>query len=149
MIYRIAQQKDIDMIVDMRIKLLIEEGAGQPKNIESELKEYFSKSLNNDIVVVVAEDKGQIVATSTVVFQKYPPSFNNKHGIKAYITNVYTALEYRRKGISTVLMDMLIEEIKLRKVTTVWLWASKEGAHLYKKYGFKNLTKYATMDYII
>ena len=149
MIYRKATEKDIDSIVEMRINLLIEEAATIPTDIRAELKEYFSIEINKTIVVMLAEEKDKIVATSSVIFQKYPPSFSNKEGMRAYITNVYTMPEYRRQGISTKLLDKLIEEVKKRGILYVWLWATEQGNHLYKKYGFEELKAFSTMDYVL
>ncbi len=147
--YRKANIEDIDKIVELRIKLLIEEAAAPTIDIENELKQYFNSELNKTVVVVLAEENGEIVATSSVLFQQYPPSFSTKSGMRAYVTNVYTCPEYRRKGISTILMDMLVKEVKKRDVPYIWLWATNEGVPLYKKYGFKNLTNLLTMDYIV
>ena len=149
MIYRKATEKDIDSIVEMRINLLIEEAATIPTDIRAELKEYFSIEINKTIVVMLAEEKDKIVATSSVIFQKYPPSFSNKEGMRAYITNVYTMPEYRRQGISTKLLDKLIEEVKKRGISYVWLWATEQGTYLYKKYGFEELKAFSTMDYVL
>ena len=149
MIYRKATEKDIDSIVEMRINLLIEEAATIPTDIRAELKEYFSIEINKTIVVMLAEEKDKIVATSSVIFQKYPPSFSNKEGMRAYITNVYTMPEYRRQGISTKLLDELIEEVEKRGISYVWLWATEQGNHLYKKYGFEELKAFSTMDYVL
>ena len=149
MIYRKATEKDIDSIVEMRINLLIEEAATIPTDIRAELKEYFSIEINKTIVVMLAEEKDKIVATSSVIFQKYPPSFSNKEGMRAYITNVYTMPEYRRQGISTKLLDKLIEEVKKRGILYVWLWATEQGNYLYKKYGFEELKAFSTMDYVL
>ncbi len=149
MIYRKATEEDIDSIIELRINLLIEEGATEPTNIESQLKEYFLSELNETIVVMLAEEEGEAVATSSVIFQKYPPSFSNREGMRAYVANVYTAPEYRRKGISTLLLDKLVEEVKERGISYIWLWATEQGVSMYKKYGFKDLTAFTTMDYSV
>lgn len=149
MIYRKATTEDIDKIIELRIKLLIEEAASTPSDIRVELREYFLAELNHSIVVMLAEYNDKVIATSSVVFQQYPPSFSNKHGLRAYITNVYTIPEYRRKGINTILLDKLVEEIRARNVSYIWLWATEQGTHLYTKYGFKKLTTFSTMDYSI
>ncbi len=149
MIYRKATEEDIESIIDMRINLLIEEAATTPTDIKTELKDYFTTELNKTIVVMLAEENGNVVATSSVIFQQYPPSFSLKKGMRAYITNVYTMPEYRRKGISTILLDKLVEEVESQDINYIWLWSTKQGTHFYKKYGFKGLTAFDTMDYYI
>ncbi len=149
MVYRKALQKDIEQIIELRIQLLIEEGAYQQIDITDELKEYFYSELNNSLIIGVAEEDNKIISTSSVIFQKYPPSFGNSKGMRAYITNVYTQPQYRRKGINSKIMDLLVEEIKKRGISYIWLWATEQGIPMYKKYGFKDLTAFATMDYNI
>ena len=149
MIYRKATKEDIDNIIEMRINLLTEEAAAMPINIETELKGYFVAELDKTIVVMLAEENGKLVATSSVIFQQYPPSFSNIQGMRAYVTNVYTVPEYRRKGINTILLNKLVDEVKARDISYIWLWATEQGKQLYKKFGFQDLTTFATMDYSI
>ncbi len=149
MIYRKANEEDIDQIIQLRINLLIEEAATIPTDIDMELHNYFHDELNKTIVIMVAEEHSEIVSTSSVIFQKYPPAFNNKEGMRAYVTNVYTLPEYRRKGINTKLMDKIVEEVKERGISYIWLWATEGGVAFYKKYGFEDLTAFKTMNYTI
>ncbi len=148
MVYRKADSSDIDKIIELRIKLLIEEAAVAPNDINAELREYFTKELNKNIIVMLAESGGEVVGTSAVIFQKYPPHFGNKKGMRAYITNVYTEREFRRKGISTALLNELIKEIKQRDIPHVWLWSTKEGVEFYEKYGFNDIKMFNTMEYL-
>ncbi len=147
MIFRKATLEDIEQISALRIALLIEEAASEETDITTELQEYFRGAMSENMIVTVAEEKGEVVATSAVIFQKYPPSFANKLGMRAYITNVYTKPEYRRQGISSRLMDLLVEEAKTRGVRHVWLWATEQGVPMYKKYGFEDLQNFTTMIY--
>ncbi len=147
--YRKATFDDINQIADIRIKLLIEEGVSAKKDIKSQLTDYFEAELNNSLSVFVAEDNDEIIATCSVLYQQYPPSFSKPNGVRAYITNVYTAPECRRQGISTKLLDILVNEVKSKNISYIWLWASEQGLHLYENYGFKILTDFTTMDYVI
>ncbi len=147
--FRKATKDDIEQIIDLRIRLLTEEAVFEVIDIKKELRDYFYEELNKTIIISVAEDEGELVATSAVMIQQYPPSFGNREGLRAYITNVYTAPQYRRKGLGTKLLDILVEEVKNRGLSYIWLWSTKQGVPLYKKYGFKDLTTFATMDFEI
>ncbi len=149
MVYRKATKDDIEKIVDLRIKLLVEEGKTNPIDIWEEIRNYFETELDHTVVVMIAEDNQKAVATSSVIFQKYPPAFNNTQGMRAYVTNVYTEPNYRRQGINTKLLDKLVEEVKKRGISYIWLWSTEQGTPLYKKYGFQDLTTFSTMDYSI
>ena len=55
---------------------------------------------------------------------------------KAYIMNMYTNIDYRRKGIATKVLELLIKESKNRGVTDISLEATEMGRLLYEKSGF-------------
>ena len=50
--------------------------------------------------------------------------------------NMYTAPDYRRKGIAFKTLDLLIQDAKERGVTAISLEATDMGRPLYEKYGF-------------
>lgn len=145
--YRQAEMTDISTIVSLRIQLLQDEGMFDEIDIEKELTEYFTKYLNKDLIVLLAEEDGQAVATGAVIFQEMPPSFGNATGVRAYVTNVYTQPKYRRQGISTKLMDMIKIIAQQRGMKSFWLWATKEGVPFYTEYGFDKMKAFTPMDY--
>lgn len=49
---------------------------------------------------------------------------------------MYTAPEYRRKGIAYKTLDMLVKDAKSRGITAISLEATAMGRPLYEKYGF-------------
>ncbi|MGG0288901.1 GNAT family N-acetyltransferase [Peribacillus butanolivorans] len=55
---------------------------------------------------------------------------------EAYILNMYTIPEYRGKGLAKRMLKKCIDESRNSGVKRVWLHASKDGKHLYKKMGF-------------
>lgn len=67
------------------------------------------------------------------------PTYHNPTGKKAYIMNMYTRLEYRRKGIAYKTLDLLISEAEKKGITNITLEATQMGRPLYEKYGFINL----------
>ncbi|MFI3210264.1 MAG: GNAT family N-acetyltransferase [Peptostreptococcaceae bacterium] len=149
MIYRKATEKDIDQVIELRIELLLEENRTIPCDINKELKEYFLDEMDKNLLVMVAEENSEIVATSSIIIQKYPPSFSNKEGYKAYVANVYTMPKYRMQGISKKLLDELIKDLKERNISYIWLWSTDDAKEMYEKYGFKDLSAFKTMDYNI
>ncbi len=146
MIYRKALKQDIPALVALRIALLQEENTFEGVDIVQTLHHYFEEAMRDGLVVVVAQHQDEIIATSALLIQKYPPSFGNPQGLRAYITNVYTKPTYRKLGVSRKLMDLLIEEVKQNNIDYVWLWATKQGEIMYKKYGFSELKTFATLD---
>ena len=64
------------------------------------------------------------------------PTYHNPTGCKAYIMNMYTNPNYRRKGIAYHTLELLIEEVKKKGVSHISLEATNMGRPLYERYGF-------------
>jgi len=84
----------------------------------------------------VAYDNSKPIGTGAISFYKVMPTYHNVTGEKAYIMNMYTEPEYRRRGIATKILKMLIEEARKRNIVEVTLEATKMGRSLYEKNGF-------------
>ena len=135
--YRKAGSGDIESLVILRKKQLIDEGGKETVSIDEELERFFREGLaDGSVVVWVAEDEGEIVSTVGVCFYNYPPTFRNATGKIAYLTNVYTKDEYRNRGIATDLLKHIMDEIKAEKCGITRLHASSQGRRMYEKMGF-------------
>lgn len=122
--YRKATLDDIKDLSEIRKKQLIDEGSSPDKDIDQNLYEFFYNKLkDNSLVEWVLEDSQTIIATGAVLFCELPPSYINKSGIRAYVTNMYTSPEYRGQGIATNMLKRILEECKLRKVEKIFLSA--------------------------
>ena len=120
MFYRTAEIADIEVLVDLRKKQLMEEGLTPDSDIDGELTAFFQRKLQDrSLVEWVGLEGGAIVATAAVVFYDFPPSFANRTGVKGYVTNMYTAPEHRGKGVATALLDKLAAEAKARNVASL------------------------------
>ena len=64
------------------------------------------------------------------------PTYHNPSGKKAYIMNMYTRPEYRRKGIAYRMLDLLVEDAKEKGIGFITLEATAAGRPLYERYGF-------------
>ena len=53
--------------------------------------------------------------------------------------NMYTAPEYRRRGIAFHTLDLLVKAAKEQGVSQIALEATDMGRPLYEKYGFVNM----------
>ena len=138
MIYRKAIKSDIDILVELRKKQLIDEGFAPSTNIDFELKSFFEKTVEEgSLIEYVAVEDDNIIATGAVLFYNLPPSYSNTSGRIAYITNMYTKDEFRGRGIATALLNILVEEVKKSGCEVINLKASVHGKPVYKKFGFK------------
>ena len=135
--YRMADRDDIPVLAQLRKRQLIDEGQSPDMEIDGELRQYFERHFaDRSLVEWVAEDGDRIVATAAIVFMDFPPAFNNRTGIRGYVTNMYTAPSHRRRGIAAALLEKLVDEAGARGVRTVLLAASQMGKPVYRRFGF-------------
>lgn len=137
MIVRKATVEDAALLSEVRKLQLIDEGIAPDCDIDAELDVFFKKWLvSKDFLQLIAEENGKLLSTAAIVYYDLPPSFTNKIGVRGYVTNVYTAPEHRRKGLSKMLLEKILEDAKSRGIKKIWLGASKLGRPLYEKLGF-------------
>lgn len=140
MIFRTATIEDIRDISELRKKQIQDEGQKPTIDIDEDLYRYFEKYMRSgELIEWIAEDEGKIIATTAIVFMDFPPSFTNKTGRTGYVANVYTADEYRGRGIAGQLLDKVEEEAKKRGITKLLLHASELGRKAYIKSGYEDV----------
>ena len=144
--YRKANIKDIQCLVQYRKQQLIDEGEVFDNEIDNDLSDYFLSSIsNNSLISCLAVDGDLVVATSGVCFYQLPPTPRNPSGKNAYITNMYTLPEYRKQGIGSRLLQLVIDEAKMLKYIVIRLHASTDGKSLYSKAGFNDTEGYMAL----
>ncbi len=142
--YKKATIEDIDILTETRIQVL--RAANQLSN-EVDLSEvrkqsyhYYQKALcDGTHVAYLIFDEHRFAGAGGVSFFQVMPTYHNPSGKKAYIMNMYTSPEYRRKGIAYKTLDLLVEEAKRIGITSISLEATTLGRPLYEKYGFINM----------
>ncbi len=141
--YRKATLADIPDLARLRIVFLKEVQSLETHLISEEslndiLRDFFRQNLANDeIVVWVAEVDNEIVSTSGLCFSKIIPGFTLLDGRVAYIMNIYTLPEWRKKGIGRQIFHYILEAAKERNYKRVLLHATEDGRPIYEKFGFK------------
>ena len=134
--YRIATIDDIEVLVELRKQLVADCGA-PAREVDDELRAYFQRQVaGGSFVEWLGLEDGRAVASAAITFYEFVPSDANKSGVRGYITNMYTAPEYRRQGIAATLLGKLAEEAKARGVKRLWLHAAEMGRPVYLKFGF-------------
>lgn len=146
--FRLATLDDLEWIIDLRKRLLVEEGQIVSSNIDEKLKTFFENQLtSHQYVQWLVEEDDNVIATGAIQLISFPPSYLNQTGIRGYILNMYTYPEYRGKGIAKQLVNQLLKEAQRRKVQHIFLISSEMGKPLYKKIGFKENDIY--MEYFL
>ncbi len=141
LVYRRATIEDIDLLTETRIEVLKAANKLSDDTDMSEVREqsyhYYKKSLQEDThIAYLIFDGSHFVGAGGVSFYQVMPTYHNPSGNKAYIMNMYTRPEYRRKGIAYKMLDMLVTHAKERGITSISLEATDMGRPLYEKYGF-------------
>ena len=140
-IYKKATLEDIDELTQTRIEVLRAANQLPDDTDMSEVKrqsfEYYQKALGDDShIAYLIYDGNRFVGAGGVSFFQVMPTYHNPSGNKAYIMNMYTVPEYRRKGIAYKTLDLLVNDILNRGITSIALEATDMGRPLYEKYGF-------------
>ena len=145
--YRLCTKDDIPLMCEMRKRQLMREGIDLSVDLDADLFRFFTdKMTDGSLVEWFLEEDGEVIATAGILFIEFPPAYHNHTGIRGYITNMYTAPEYRRKGIATSMLRKLMEEAKARSVNRICLRASDMGTPVYEKFGFKESGKWMDLD---
>lgn len=139
--YKIATIEDLDVLTKTRVEVLRAanklDDTVDMSQVEKESREYYQKALaDGSHVAVLVYDGEAFVGAGGVSFYTVMPTYHNTSGKKAYIMNMYTKPEYRRKGIAYQTLDILVDACKKRNITHITLEATEMGRALYEKYGF-------------
>lgn len=139
--YKKATLEDIDILVKTRIEVL--RAANQLSNdtdmseVKRQSYSYYQKAFRDDShIAYLVFDETRFVGAGAVIFFQVMPTYHNPSGNKAYIMNMYTKPEYRRKGIAIKILDILVKESNNKGITAISLEATDMGRPLYEKYGF-------------
>lgn len=140
--FRIANLNDVDQLVELRILMQLEVNGFSKNQVTDEyknqVKEYFLKTIpNKNYFSIVAEVKTKIIGTAGVCFYEKPPSISGGTGLVGYVTNVYTNVDCRGKGIGTQMMFELNKLATTNKADKLHLGTTEAGLSIYKAVGFK------------
>ncbi len=140
--YRKANLGDISELIKFKILLLDELNPNEDKNkldtLKNELEKFFREYLETkQYISYLAEYKSEIISTSSLILWRITPRYDCLHGRYGYISNMYTFPKFRRNGISTKLLKLLIAEAKRLDIDILNLHATKDGINMYRRFGFK------------
>lgn len=85
----------------------------------------------------IAECEGRVIAGAGAVLLDWGATWYDPNPVKARLVNVFTAQEYRRRGVARRLVSEVIGELRGRGIVSVSLAATDEGAALYESLGFE------------
>ena len=98
--------------------------------VEKQSYIYYQKALcDGTHIAYLVFDESRCIGTGGVSFFQVMPTYHNPSGNKAYIMNMYTNPEYRRKGIAYQTLDMLVKDAKRKGISAISLEATDMGRH--------------------
>lgn len=139
--YRKATIDDLDLLVSTRITVLraankLDDNVDMSE-VERESRDYYEKALlDGSHTAYLVFDDGEFVGAGGVSYFRVMPTYHNPSGRKAYIMNMYTAPDHRRRGIAYNTLDLLVKDAKAQGVSAISLEATDMGRPLYERYGF-------------
>ena len=138
--YRKAVISDINKLLTARLDFW--RSVKNITNEEETLLEYtrtflLSSLANGNFIQWLALDNNKIVGTSGLSLFFLPPNSKRLSGKVAYIGNMFTYPDYRKKGIATKLLDFTVNSAKEAGCKEIWLDSTDDGISIYEKFGFK------------
>lgn len=140
-VYKRAGLKDMELLVKTRLEVLRAanclDADADMTLVEQQSREYYEEALRADThAAYLVFDGERFVGAGGVSFFRVMPTYHNPTGWKAYIMNMYTIPDYRRRGIAYQTLELLVEEAMKRGVKHISLEATDMGRPLYEHYGF-------------
>lgn len=143
-LFKKATLEDLDLLTETRIEVL--RAANRladdvdMSEVEKQSYEYYKKALGEGSHIgYLVFDGERFIGAGGVSFFQVMPTYHNPSGNKAYIMNMYTDPEYRRKGIAYKTLDLLVKAARDRGITAISLEATEMGRPLYERYGFTKM----------
>lgn len=147
-IYRKTTKADMKILMKLRLEMFREVNglSGEyeyDENFIFESRRYFE---SGEQTTVIASDGETLVGCASLSYTWIMPTFSHPTGNRAHLMNVYTRADYRRRGISKKMVEILIDEAKENGVTEISLDATEMGRQLYESLGFKASDSCMVMD---
>ena len=138
-------EPDVGALIALRIAQLREEGGDGPDLTEA-LRDYYRRHLaDGSFFAFLGREGERILGTGGISIVEKPPWFACPSGKIGLLSSMYTAPDFRRRGIAKEILTRLTDEARLRGCATVQITASEAGMKLYTAFGFRRNGRF--MDY--
>jgi len=139
--YKRATPDRIRLLVSTRIEVLraanLLDSCVDMSEVAAQSEAYYREALaNGSHTGILAFDGDAFVGAGGVSYYRVMPTFHNPTGRCAYIMNMYVRPAYRRQGIATAMLDLLVADARRQGAGRIGLEATDMGRPLYEKYGF-------------
>ena len=139
-----ATISDMKELLDWRIEVLTEvfslPADADRESLRNENERYYRTSIpTNGHIACFAKLNSETIGCGGVCVYQEMPSPDNPSGWCAYLMNIYVRKQFRRHRIGMKIVQFLIDEVKQRGITKIYLETSTPGKPLYAKMGFEDL----------
>lgn len=145
LIYKKASIEDIDFLTKSRLEVL--KAANRLADdidmaeVEVQSYDYYKKALSDGShTAYLVFDEECFIGAGGISYYRVMPTYHNPSGNKAYIMNMYTNPDYRRMGIASKMLELLVMDAKEKGVKTISLEATDMGRPLYERFGFVKMS---------
>lgn len=137
-----ATPDDIDRLIEARDEVIRAVwGLSEDDDITGvldETRDYFERAIpSGKHVAFVAYDGPAFLGCSGISYYRVMPTPDNPTGRKGYVMNMYVRGEYRRRGVASRMLELLLADAAERGVDFVALEASEDGRPFYETFGFR------------
>ena len=139
---RVANLADLDVIMQHRRKMFRDD-MGTPEaaldQMELSSRPFIERGLREGFYYgwLAVADGAVVAGTGMIIHDWLTHPAWPQFGKRAYILNVYTEPEFRRRGLARRLMQEAIDCAKREGLGVVWLHATERGRPLYAQLGFE------------
>ncbi|MCH3944170.1 MAG: GNAT family N-acetyltransferase [Atopobiaceae bacterium] len=136
-----ATSDDIERLVGVREEVM-RVVWGLPADVDlsveaRQTREYYEQAIpSGRHASFLVHDGPAFVGCAGISYYRVMPTPDNPTGRKAYVMNMYVRKEYRRRGIASRLLELLLQDADDKGVEFVALEASEEGRPFYAAHGF-------------
>ena len=140
-VFRKATLADLDLLVQTRIEVLRAANGlsadADMSEIETQSRAYYAQAIADGThTALLVFDRAQWIGAGGISYYRVMPTCHNPTGRKGYVMNLYTRPDYRRKGIATHTLDLLLQDAREKGIACLSLEATAAGRPLYEAYGF-------------
>ena len=141
LVYRKLCPDDRDLFIRLRLDFINESHKDideiEKEKLKTSLQSYFDKHITSgEFIGIICEYDQKIISVAYLIIGEWPANRTFINGKIGTLLNVYTYPEYRKNGIATDVIKMIIEEAKKQNVSKINLLATEDGENVYKKLGF-------------
>jgi len=132
-----AKEQNLQDMLDIRMEML-RESDNNYNFTESFIKstEDFFKTADHS--TMLAYDDENIIGCATMCYFNALPTSSCQTNKRCHLMNLYTKKDFRKQGIASTMLYMLIDEAKENGISEILLNNDGHGIGLFKKYGFVN-----------